>query len=207
MRVEFFGGVDAGGDGSDAGTDGTCAANVCGCVADDPECLCRKLFLEASFDVLECIAGDIITVRMMITIGATGKKMVDLEVSEFDPGTFGIVASEEAEVNAWESTELLKEWLDAGEQTAGKFAEAMGEPFKVCTHETVALFGGQRDSIAGKDFVFDTTVRSTGGVNFIKGFGDAKFVAECQFHGALPGAAGSEHGAIDVEEQDRVSHV
>ena len=154
----------------------------------------------------ESIAGDIVSVGVMITVGAAGKKVVNLEVSEFDPGAFGVVAGEEAEMDAGELAEFLEEGLDAGEEATGEFAEAVREAFEVGEHEAATLFGCEGDSVAGKDFVFDTAVGSAGGVNFIEGFGDTEFVTECEFHGALSGSAGSEHGSIDIEEEDGICH-
>ena len=204
--VKFCGRIDAGGDGGDAGPDGACAANISGCIADDPDGLCVELFLEACLDVQQGIAGDIIAVGVVVTVGAAGEEVIDLEVSEFDPGALGVVAGEQAEVDVGELAEFLEEWLDTGEEATGEFVEAVWKSFEVGEHEAAALFGRVRDTVSGEDFVFDAAVGSSGGVNFFEGFGDAEFVTECEFHGTLSGAAGSEHGAIDIEEEDGVGH-
>lgn len=46
VRMEFAGGIDAGGDRGRSGSDRACAADVGGCIADDPDGVAWNLFIE-----------------------------------------------------------------------------------------------------------------------------------------------------------------
>ena len=206
VGVEFSGGVDAGGDGGGFGADGAGAADVGGGVADDPDGVAGDVFLQGRLHVRQRCSSDVVAFGMMIAVGPAGKEVGDVEVPQLDPGTFSVVAGEQAEVDSGIAAELFKQGPNAWQQTSGKFAETVRESIKVGASEALAFAVREGDAAAGKDFVFDAAVGSSGRVHCLEGFRDAKFFAKSQFHGFLAGTAGVQHGAVNVKEQNKIAH-
>ena len=81
---QFFEGIDAGGDRNDLGTDGAGTGDVARGIADDPDGRLRQQFGSVpQLNLSDRFMGDIVTVRVMISVSTKFEKVVQIVMRQF----------------------------------------------------------------------------------------------------------------------------
>ena len=174
--------------------------DIGGSIPDDPDLVRLNVVPELSSNQLECVAGDIVPIYMVVSIATKCKVLLQTIMFDFQLCAAGKIAGEQADFDLRMGMDFFQPVDHAGKNAPLRTAEFQGKLFEVIILELPQSIDCRFDVIILQKVIQYGHVGSTGGMDPFHGGRQLILVSQNRFDRLLSGAAAEQQGSIDIKQ-------